>query len=884
MGSIARFPTEPVPSEEFLRALDRFAVEERCELARWEERCGTGTLIFVCQDFVNKKVEYEAEVFSMPGLLAEHAEAHLVKHPFAGAGACEFRIVASTTSGLGDEAPLGDGALWCLDSEASNLDHSSECPYTASAAFQAHPHVDTGDDTEKTESDAVSAQSGRVGVADACIPQHIVNTLPWEGSSDASSPEGTFSDGPGAASESDPSDANTLHDVIGTAAGGGDVDLHRSYFDDLPTELCLQIFAYFSHFEVVSMLGQVSLRWLDLAQALIGTKMDFSGDRLAAMVVDDRFIFSLKRFHLTELDISGCTNLSEAGILAAASLGLTVFRARGFTFDTLAALHIFCNFAELKELDLLDSTLPDIRKEEHTAKDMYTLKSKSPLQCQLKEGVTKVQLSCLHHAGVWSSIMQQFPNVQVAVLRDVQNTAALNDLVHLRALRSLVLTKCTVRARGIAEIKTLESLSMDQVYVSGITYLPARPRGTELAEVIEQLPNLRELSLKKVRASGDFEIGDDEVGVLVAASTGLRSLRLETAVSLTDRSLRTIAVKAGPTLRRLELPGNAWITNDGIVQLLEHCRGLTVLSLSACTQLSDVGVEAIARCCPDMTTLNIARCSLVTEQGLFHLADHSALSSIVLYGVHHAMHGGTVRSRLLRRGVAVHYRQNDTDDHAARRTPTQTICTAEYSDSRECECESALCAWCRAPVVECCAADHAEVCRETPVPCSCCGEHVPRSLLAHHYANECEKYIVACPECGVFLPQHRVPRHLDSCALFKARLVPAYEFPGCPLRTSGCLARGRHDHIAACRHYIVRCVCGDEMPRAAYAAHLTMCLAAHQPVRLHISDAMKGGTLRLTRGRYALNHQAAHGHRREGTHYFVNFQGEEVHLQDSSAI
>jgi hypothetical protein len=32
MGSIARFPTEPVPSEEFLRALDRFAVEERCEV------------------------------------------------------------------------------------------------------------------------------------------------------------------------------------------------------------------------------------------------------------------------------------------------------------------------------------------------------------------------------------------------------------------------------------------------------------------------------------------------------------------------------------------------------------------------------------------------------------------------------------------------------------------------------------------------------------------------------------------------------------------------------------------------------------------------------------------------------------------------------------
>jgi hypothetical protein len=45
------------------------------------------------------------------------------------------------------------------------------------------------------------------------------------------------------------------------------------YFAELPTELCLEIFSYFSHFEVVSTLGQVCLRWLSIAKTRIGQKM-----------------------------------------------------------------------------------------------------------------------------------------------------------------------------------------------------------------------------------------------------------------------------------------------------------------------------------------------------------------------------------------------------------------------------------------------------------------------------------------------------------------------------------------------------------------------------------------------------------------------------------
>ena len=45
------------------------------------------------------------------------------------------------------------------------------------------------------------------------------------------------------------------------------------YFAELPTEMCLEIFSYFSHFEVVSTLGQVCQMWLSIAKTLVGQRL-----------------------------------------------------------------------------------------------------------------------------------------------------------------------------------------------------------------------------------------------------------------------------------------------------------------------------------------------------------------------------------------------------------------------------------------------------------------------------------------------------------------------------------------------------------------------------------------------------------------------------------
>lgn len=119
----------------------------------------------------------------------------------------------------------------------------------------------------------------------------------------------------------------------------------------------------------------------------------------------------------------------------------------------------------------------------------------------------------------------------------------------------------------------------------GCRFLPARARGAELSEVIRQLPRLVDISLKHVQATGDFEIGDSELVLILAARPRIRSLCVEGRESLTDRALQAIGDSAGSTLRRLEIPGNELITDNGVSRLVNTCRGLTVLSLSACVQV-----------------------------------------------------------------------------------------------------------------------------------------------------------------------------------------------------------------------------------------------------------------------------------------------------------
>jgi len=160
------------------------------------------------------------------------------------------------------------------------------------------------------------------------------------------------------------------------------------------------------------------------------------------------------------------------------------------------------------------------------------------------------------------------------------------------------------------------------------------------------------------------------------------------------------------------------------------------------------------------------------------------------------------------------------------------VCSAQYNDTRECECPLVACDHCNSIIRSCLCPDHAEACRETPTPCACCGHEVPRSRIAQHFERECDAFIVACPACNLFMPRHAVGHHLPLCAIHRTRCVPAHTPIGCPLRTVGCLARGDLAHISSCSRYVVVCPCGVDVPRGALDSHRDACDVARRPVEL----------------------------------------------------
>ena len=332
-----------------------------------------------------------------------------------------------------------------------------------------------------------------------------------------------------------------------------------------------------------------------------------------------------------------------------------------------------------------------------------------------------------------------------------------------------------------------------------------------------------------------------------------------------------------------------------------RCVGLVSLSLAACRRISDAGVEAVARMCPSLATLNLARCNMVTDQGMLALAENAhSLKALVMFGVHHAMACTYARRILLKRGVAISYRLPDGvvprprrrrgssrssgvgasggsgrdagargggtvgngdgsrdstasarrgsvlsldawgDEDRSHDSEVIVVCSAQYSDSRECECPMVECAHCASLTPSCMCEDHAEACRYTPTSCSCCGEGVPRSRIAEHFERECHAYTVACPRCSQFMPRHAVDQHLSTCMLRRVRAAPAYTPIGCPLRTDGCLSRGDLAHIASCSHYFVLCPCGSEVLRSTLEQHREGCDASRRPVELRgLSEALR---------------------------------------------
>ena len=113
-----------------------------------------------------------------------------------------------------------------------------------------------------------------------------------------------------------------------------------------------------------------------------------------------------------------------------------------------------------------------------------------------------------------------------------------------------------------------------------------------------------------------------DVGIKYVASycLGLRELSISDCTQITDLGMFELA-KLGPNLRYLSVAKCASITDNGIKQIARLCYKLRYLNVRGCESVSDEAIEIVSRSCSRLRSLDIGKCD-VTDVGLKTLSEH----------------------------------------------------------------------------------------------------------------------------------------------------------------------------------------------------------------------------------------------------------------------
>lgn len=138
------------------------------------------------------------------------------------------------------------------------------------------------------------------------------------------------------------------------------------------------------------------------------------------------------------------------------------------------------------------------------------------------------------------------------------------------------------------------------------------------------------LNLKSINLSFCASMTDSGLKYL-AKMLSLRELNLRSCDNISDIGIAYLA-DGGSRIICLDVSFCDKIGDQGLVNISQGLFQLKSLSLSAC-QISDDGINRIARTLHDLDTLNIGQCSRITDRGLALIGDHlKNLRCIDLYG------------------------------------------------------------------------------------------------------------------------------------------------------------------------------------------------------------------------------------------------------------
>ncbi|KAG2621318.1 hypothetical protein PVAP13_3NG248000 [Panicum virgatum] len=165
------------------------------------------------------------------------------------------------------------------------------------------------------------------------------------------------------------------------------------------------------------------------------------------------------------------------------------------------------------------------------------------------------------------------------------------EAAHRRALRVLRRERLPRLLRAFPALERLD--------LSACASLDDASLAAAVAGAGGGLAGLRRVCL--ARASG---VGWRGLEALVAACPRLEAVDLSHCVGAGDREVAAVAAAAG--LRDLRLDKCLAVTDMGLAKVAVGCPRLEKLSVKWCREISDIGIDLLAKKCPELRSLNIS--------------------------------------------------------------------------------------------------------------------------------------------------------------------------------------------------------------------------------------------------------------------------------------
>ncbi|KAL0075077.1 hypothetical protein J3Q64DRAFT_1387035 [Phycomyces blakesleeanus] len=324
---------------------------------------------------------------------------------------------------------------------------------------------------------------------------------------------------------------------------------------------------------------------------------------LSVAILDDQLSQLSKCDRLERITLSGCSNLTDLGLLKLLDHGA-------------------CE--NLVSLDLSDIT---------TISDLTILKVAE--QCPRLQGLnlnmhkdTQDRFTRITDASIVkiAKSCRGLRRIKLSNFAHVSDTSAIALAHHCPGLTEIDLMSCSITNTAVHEI-FLNCRELKEFRINQCSALsPAAFTQSALSSIPP--PRIQTQYFEQLRLldlTGVVMLTDEAIQKIVCAAPKIRNLVLNKCYSISDAGLLAIC-ELGRYLHYLHLGHCSRITDFSVVQLAKNCTRLRYLDLASCSQITDRSVTELATL-PKLKRIGLVKCTNITDQSIYALTSHIRIAT-----------------------------------------------------------------------------------------------------------------------------------------------------------------------------------------------------------------------------------------------------------------